>query len=200
MLRGSVDCPFCIAPSVFSNDYCTQTHSEELPSTIFLILLFSCSLMKISVVFYYPNSYSIKRADWLYQSHGRSLGSHITEARNPPLRNHRHFKQGKNTFLLFKTSSHGLFESNLHCIDSITTEHVEIYKTRKRKMKRLWTDVMKRRILTKCRVIECNIKDSDKLFWYCFDNYFIYFVPVFKYCYSDSRNLWTVMRVGGLAL
>jgi hypothetical protein len=28
--------------------------------------------------------------------------------------------------------------------------------------------------------------------WYCFDNYFTYFVPVFKYCYSDSRNLWTV--------
>jgi glutathione S-transferase len=25
------------------------------------------------------------------------------------------------------------------------------------------------------------------------------FVPVFKYCYSDSRNLWTVMRAGGLA-
>jgi hypothetical protein len=29
--------------------------------------------------------------------------------------------------------------------------------------------------------------------------YFTYFVPVFKYCYSDSRNLWTVMRAGGLA-
>ena len=25
------------------------------------------------------------------------------------------------------------------------------------------------------------------------------FFPVFKYCYSDSRNLWTVMRAGGLA-
>jgi hypothetical protein len=36
--------------------------------------------------------------------------------------------------------------------------------------------------------------------WYCFDNYFTYFVPVFKYCYSDSRNIWTVMRAGGLAL
>ena len=36
--------------------------------------------------------------------------------------------------------------------------------------------------------------------WYCFDNYFTYFVPVFKYCYSDSRNLWIVMRAGGLAL
>jgi hypothetical protein len=35
--------------------------------------------------------------------------------------------------------------------------------------------------------------------WYCFDNYFTYFVPVFKYCYSDSRNLWTVMKAGGLA-
>jgi hypothetical protein len=35
---------------------------------------------------------------------------------------------------------------------------------------------------------------------YCFDNYFTYFVPVFKYCYSDSRSLWTVMRDGGLAL
>ena len=36
--------------------------------------------------------------------------------------------------------------------------------------------------------------------WYCFDNYFTCFVPVFKYCYSDSRSLWTVMRAGGLAL
>ena len=34
---------------------------------------------------------------------------------------------------------------------------------------------------------------------FSFDNYFTYFVPVFKYCYSDSRNLWTVMRAGGLA-
>jgi hypothetical protein len=34
--------------------------------------------------------------------------------------------------------------------------------------------------------------------WYCFDNYFTYFVPVFKYCYSDSRSLWTVMSAGGL--
>ena len=25
--------------------------------------------------------------------------------------------------------------------------------------------------------------------WFVFDNYFTYFVPVFKYCYSDSRNL-----------
>ena len=40
---------------------------------------------------------------------------------------------------------------------------------------------------------------SDIMIWYCFDNYFTYFVPVFKYCYSDSRNLWTVMRAGGLA-
>ena len=32
-----------------------------------------------------------------------------------------------------------------------------------------------------------------------YGNYFTYFVPVFKYCYSDSRNLWTVMRAGGLA-
>jgi hypothetical protein len=23
------------------------------------------------------------------------------------------------------------------------------------------------------------------------NNYFPYFVPVFKYCYSDSRDLWT---------
>ena len=29
---------------------------------------------------------------------------------------------------------------------------------------------------------------------------FYLFVPVFKYCYSDSRSLWTVMRAGGLAL
>ena len=36
--------------------------------------------------------------------------------------------------------------------------------------------------------------------WYCFGNYFTYFIPVFKYCYSDSRSLWTVMRAGGLAL
>ena len=26
-----------------------------------------------------------------------------------------------------------------------------------------------------------------------------YFVPVFKYCYSDRRNIGTVMRAGGLA-
>ena len=33
------------------------------------------------------------------------------------------------------------------------------------------------------------------------NNYFTYFVPVFKYCYSDSRrNLCAVMRAGGLAL
>ena len=32
-----------------------------------------------------------------------------------------------------------------------------------------------------------------------FDNYFTCFVPVFEYCYSDSRNLWIVMRAGGLA-
>jgi hypothetical protein len=28
-----------------------------------------------------------------------------------------------------------------------------------------------------------------------FDNYFTYFVPVFKYCYSDNRNLWTVRQI-----
>jgi hypothetical protein len=47
----------------------------------------------------------------------------------------------------------------------------------------------------------CDVKMFLTLFhwiWYCFDNYFTYFVPVFKYCYSDSRNLWTVMRAGGL--
>jgi hypothetical protein len=43
------------------------------------------------------------------------------------------------------------------------------------------------------------IPDRRVSLWYCFDNYFTYFVPVFKYCYSDSRNLWTVMRAGGLA-
>jgi hypothetical protein len=31
--------------------------------------------------------------------------------------------------------------------------------------------------------------------WYSFDKYFTYFVPVFKYCYSDSRNLWTVNQI-----
>jgi hypothetical protein len=36
--------------------------------------------------------------------------------------------------------------------------------------------------------------------WYCFDNYFTYFVPVFKYCYRDSRRFWTIMRAGCLAL
>jgi hypothetical protein len=30
--------------------------------------------------------------------------------------------------------------------------------------------------------------------WYCFDDCFTYFVPVFKYCYSGSQKLWTVMR------
>jgi hypothetical protein len=43
------------------------------------------------------------------------------------------------------------------------------------------------------------IYDLRHRIWYCFDNYFTYFVPVFKYCYSDSRNLWTVMRAEGLA-
>ena len=33
-------------------------------------------------------------------------------------------------------------------------------------------------------VVTQNIHDR-----YCFDNYYTYFVPVFKYCYSDSRNL-----------
>jgi hypothetical protein len=32
--------------------------------------------------------------------------------------------------------------------------------------------------------------------WYgvIVDHYFTYFVPVFKYCYSDSRNIWTAMN------
>jgi hypothetical protein len=28
----------------------------------------------------------------------------------------------------------------------------------------------------------------------------ILFLYCYKYCYSDSRNLWTVMKAGGLAL
>ena len=47
-------------------------------------------------------------------------------------------------------------------------------------------------------VAELKIRENDS-HWYCFDNYFTYFVPLFKYCYRDSRNLWTVMRAGGLA-
>jgi hypothetical protein len=43
----------------------------------------------------------------------------------------------------------------------------------------------------------CNLLRTDKSVEEI--NYFTYFVPVFKYCYSDSRNLWTVMRAGGLA-
>jgi hypothetical protein len=44
------------------------------------------------------------------------------------------------------------------------------------------------------------VKKDVKDIFVIFDNYFTYFVPVFKYCYSDSRNLCTVMRAGGLAL
>ena len=60
-------------------------------------------------------------------------------------------------------------------------------------------------ILTDVSVYPCYIYTNAYFWhlrhriWYCFDNYFTYFVPVFKYCYSDSRNLWTVMRAGGLA-
>ena len=36
---------------------------------------------------------------------------------------------------------------------------------KKRKMKHAWTDDMKQHILKECRVIECNIKISDKPFW-----------------------------------
>ena len=52
-------------------------------------------------------------------------------------------------------------------------------------------------------IFNCRLKHFWHLrhrIWYCFDNYFTYFIPVFKYCYSDSRNLWTVMRAGGLAI
>ena len=42
-------------------------------------------------------------------------------------------------------------------------------------------------------------ENADCLFKNTF-TYYTYFVPVFKYCYSDSRNLGTVMRAGGLAL
>jgi hypothetical protein len=64
-------------------------------------------------------------------------------------------------------------------------------------------------LLEYCKIRECyavvnafTIRNmySFHWIWYCFDNYFTYFVPVFKYCYSDSRSLWTVMRAGGLAL
>jgi hypothetical protein len=39
--------------------------------------------------------------------------------------------------------------------------------------------------------------------WYCFDNFCTYFVPIlfqycYKYCYSDSRNFWVVVKAGGL--
>jgi len=72
-------------------------------------------------------------------NYGRSLGSNITEAgvspRPPPIPETTVILSKENTFFLFKTSSHGLFESNLYCIDSITTEHVDLKQ--KRKMKRL---------------------------------------------------------------
>ena len=49
-------------------------------------------------------------------------------------------------------------------------------------------------------ILDLSIEHLLHWIWYCFDNYFTYFVPVFKYYYSDSRNLWTVMKAGGLAL
>jgi len=66
--------------------------------------------------------------------HGRSLGSNITKAGDLPPETTVILSK-ENPFFLFKTSSRGLFESNLYCIDSITTEHVEFVL--KRKMKRL---------------------------------------------------------------
>ena len=63
--------------------------------------------------------------------HGRSLGSNITEAGvslSLPPPETTVILSKENTFL-FKTSSHGLIESNLYCIVSITTKHVE-FKTK----------------------------------------------------------------------
>ena len=49
----------------------------------------------------------------------------------------------ENTFLLFKASSHGLFESDLYCIDSITTEHANFFLKEKWNAfeQMIWNDV-----------------------------------------------------------
>ena len=57
---------------------------------------------------------------------------------------------------------------------------------------------MSRFFLSMCDV-EIYFWHLRRRMWCCFDNCFTCFVPVFKCCCSDSRNLWTVMRAGGLA-
>ena len=89
--------------------------------------------------------HQIQTTELLTTKHWLSLGSNITEAGDLPPSLENTVILSNTRFFLFKTSSHGLFESNLYCIDFITTEHVDYFL--KRKMKRLWTDDMKRRIL-----------------------------------------------------
>jgi hypothetical protein len=67
----------------------------------------------------------------------------------------------------------------------------------KRKMKRLWTDDIKRGILKECWVIECNIKNSDKPFR-CSRVYWIYlFLHMLNYSCANSylfnRNPWLLV-------
>jgi hypothetical protein len=50
----------------------------------------------------------------------------------------------------------------------------------------------------------CDIKVSD-IYFTEFGTALTTILPIlflycYKYCYSDSRNLWTVMKAGGLAL
>ena len=56
----------------------------------------------------------------------------------------------------------------------------------KRKMKRLWTDDIKRGILKECWVIECNIKISDKPFSWSHVYWIYLFLHILNYSCANS--------------
>ena len=56
----------------------------------------------------------------------------------------------------------------------------------KRKMKRLWTDDIKRGILKECWVIECNIKNSDKPFSWSHVYWIYLFLHMLNYSCANS--------------
>jgi hypothetical protein len=54
-------------------------------------------------------------------------------------------------------------------------------------MRRIWTDDMKRRILKEYRVIECNIKNSDKSFWWSHVYWiYLFYRGIFLGCLNGS--------------
>jgi len=55
-----------------------------------------------------------------------------------------------------------------------------------RKMKRLWTDDIKRGILKECWVIECNIKNSDKSCWWSHVYWIYLFLHMLSYSCANS--------------